>query len=149
MFGKKNPRCIATTGVCIYYYLSIFRIIVRFEIFVRSPCLVARLTNRTSRPRRHQDGAASATETFRSIFADNRATASFVPTTREVFASHRGFSWFLPSPIILLGFRLRSTTKVICHTKVTKALGTVYALRELRESGTPNSATIELVINHC
>ena len=22
MFGKKNPRCIATTGFCIYYYFT-------------------------------------------------------------------------------------------------------------------------------
>ena len=92
MFGKKNPRCIATTGFCIYYYLLIFRIIIRFEIFVRSPPLVARLANRAPCLWGHQDAATSATEALRSIFTDNGATASFVPATRIVFASHRVFS---------------------------------------------------------
>ena len=92
MFGKKNPRCIATTGFCIYYYLLIFRMIAQFEIFVRSPPLVARLANRAPCLWGHQDAATSATEALRAVFANNRATASFVPATRIVFASHRVFS---------------------------------------------------------
>ena len=78
-------------GVLYLYYMSVFRIIVRFEVFVRIPPLafVARLTYRTRCPRRHQDTATSATEALRAVLIDDRATASFVPATRIVFASHR------------------------------------------------------------
>ena len=79
-------------GVLYLYYMLVFRMIPQFEIFVRSPPLVARLTYRTRCPRRHQDTATSATEALRAVLIDDRATASFVPATRIVFASHRVFS---------------------------------------------------------
>jgi hypothetical protein len=86
-------------GVCIYHYLSIFVVVIRFEVFARSPRLVARLANRTSRPRRHQDGAASATEALRAVFADNGATAAFVTAARIIFA-HSVFVSLLTTRLI-------------------------------------------------
>ena len=78
-------------GVCIYHYLSIFVVIVRFKVFVWSPPpLVARLANGAPCLWSHQDGAASATEALRAVFTDDRATAAFVTATRIIFA-HSGF----------------------------------------------------------
>ena len=79
-------------GVLYLYYLSVFVVVIRFEVFARSPPLVARLANRAPCLWGHQDAATSATEALRAVFANNRATASFVPATRIVFASHRVFS---------------------------------------------------------
>lgn len=76
-------------GVLYLYYMSVFVVVIRFEVFARSPPLVARLTYRAPCLWGHQDAATSATEALRSIFTDNGATASFVPATRIVFASHR------------------------------------------------------------
>ena len=79
-------------GVLYLYYMSVFRMIAQFEIFVRSPPLVARLANRAPCLWGHQDAATSATEALRAVLIDDRATASFVPATRIIFASHRVFS---------------------------------------------------------
>ena len=67
------------------YYLSI-DVIVRIAIRVNILSLVTRAANRAGRPRRHQDGAASATEALRAVFTDDRATAIFMTAARIVFA---------------------------------------------------------------
>ena len=79
-------------GVLYLYYMSVFRMIAQFEIFVRSPPLVARLTNRAPCLWGHQDTATSTTEALRAVFTDDRAPTGFMTATRIVFASHRVFS---------------------------------------------------------
>ena len=72
-------------GVLYLYYMSVFVVVIRFEVFARSPPLVARLANRAPCLWGHQDAATSATEALRAVFADNRAPATFMPATRIVF----------------------------------------------------------------
>jgi hypothetical protein len=90
--------------------MSVFVVVIRFEVFARSPRLVARLANRTSRPRRHQDGAASATEALRAVFTDNRAPTAFVTAARIIFA-HSVFYFVVNYALNLTHFLSESKRK--------------------------------------
>jgi hypothetical protein len=54
MFGKKNPRCIATTGFCIYYYFTNPNLV---QWGLR-PTRVATQNDRAGKPRSVPSGAS-------------------------------------------------------------------------------------------
>jgi len=54
MFGKKNPRCIATTGVCIYYYFTNLNL----DQWGLRPTRVATQNDRAGKPRSVPLGAS-------------------------------------------------------------------------------------------
>ena len=92
MFGKKNPRCIATTGF-VFITISPVRILPS-GVFVpiALPLRVARLANRAPCLWGHQNATASAMEALRAVFTDDRAPTAFVTAARIIFTSHRVFS---------------------------------------------------------